>query len=745
MHVWLELLSRELLFVVLLAAIGSAPAAFLSERFDGIARLAMAPVLGLCVGACFTVTLVYFAPTADTGWVVIPLALASLAVAARRARAIPWRPSGRGFLQLAVVAVVILGSFSYPLALRHTAGPDGGYTIADTAGYLSEINGEGHASIRDADRIHAPFADLGLGYWAGYAQGNQELDVSALESSVNHLAGLGATDTHSAFLIAVLLTGALGVFAVVRAVSALPTWAAVLGACLFAGPLFVELFMDGSEAAICGSVVLAPLAALGWEAVRCRRIATLVLFALLLAGLQTLYPLFVPPVALAAAAVVAVLGARRLLRGLPGRTEVLTAGWQLALVALLACAFTPVAFLRNARYWISILNGTFSLAGPPNYALPVKVLPGWVLQTREFYNLPDLSAATPGQLLLGALVPLMLIVVIVFAARRYREALMMVLIAVGAALLAYYTWSSRGCGYCVQRNLIPVGALAAPAVGLGVAAVATLRSPARIPLAAAIALIAILAIGHEGVVERQRMANGSYLLDNQDRVAISALPGDGAVELEGFGQGPAPPMELPVVYNLAEERAYGRVSIATDRDDNRGLLYLGGTQPLGPSFNPNYRYVLTRLAGVSTGRRVVARDGPIALEKRTGDLDVTVTGGVLAATARFDPRGTAWVTPDRPLHFLVAGNSPGARAWVSVVLDATVPVTVHRQPGLSSVQTGRTIRICVPAMATAPVREAGVELGFNPRPAPLPGEAYAPALPPRGVRLLSVRVSPTRC
>ncbi len=200
-----------------------------------------------------------------------------------------------------------------------------------------------------------------------------------------------------------------------------------------------------------------------------------------------------------------------------------------------------------------------------------------------------------------------------------------------------------------------------------------------------------------------------------------------------------------MVYNLVDERAHGRVSVPTDRDDNRGLLYLGGTQPLGPSFTPGYRYVLTRLAGVSTSRRVVARDGPIALEERSQNLDVTVTGGVLVPMARFDPSGTAWVTPDRPLHFLVAGNSPGSQAWISLVLDATVPVRVHREPGLSSVQTGRRIRVCLPATGTPPVREAGVQLGFTPRLAPLPGEPYAPALPPRGVRLLSVRVSPTRC
>ena len=103
------------------------------------------------------------------------------------------------------------------------------------------------------------------------------------------------------------------------------TWAAVLAGYIFAGPLFVELLMDGSEAAICGCAVLAPLAALGSEALRCRRTAALVLFALLVAGLQTLYPLFVPPVVVAAVVALAVVAIRRLRRGLPTRAEVLTA------------------------------------------------------------------------------------------------------------------------------------------------------------------------------------------------------------------------------------------------------------------------------------------------------------------------------------------------------------------------------------------------------------------------------------
>ena len=76
----------------------------------------------------------------------IPLAVLSLALAARRTRGLARWTGGRGILALAVVAlVVILGSFDYALAVRHTVGPDGGYTIADTAGYVSEIDGEVHA------------------------------------------------------------------------------------------------------------------------------------------------------------------------------------------------------------------------------------------------------------------------------------------------------------------------------------------------------------------------------------------------------------------------------------------------------------------------------------------------------------------------------------------------------------------------------------------------------------------------
>ncbi len=771
MHVWLDLIFRELLFVAVVGALGSAPATFLPQRFDRIARLAMAPVLGLCVGVCVTVTLVYYFPARETSWFVVLLALVSLGLAAWRIGGWPLRSSDRrrlaeapegltsersrggarrithhGLIQIAVVVIVILVSFDYPLALRHTVGPEGGWAIADTAGYVSETNGEAHQSIRRTRLNPVPYADLSLYGWAAYAAGYQQLDISALEANLNELTGVGSTDTDSPFLIAVVLVGALAVFALVRAVSGTASWAAVVAGCLFGGPLFVELFMDGSQAAIAGSALLSPTVVLGCEALWGRRLPTLVLFALLLAGLQTVYPLFLPPIVIAAAAAIAFLVVRRLLRSLPTWPEVWLAIGQLALVVGLAAVFTPVAFSRNLRYWSSLLHGSLSFLGLPVYALPFNILPGWVLQTREFYGLVDLSNATAGQLFMGAALPLAMIAVVVFVARRQREVLMMLVVAAAAALLAAYTWFGRDCSYCVQRNLIPIGALAPAALGLGIAGIAALRWRGGVIAAALIGLVVVIAVGHEGIVERQRVANGSYLLDPQERQAVAALPAHpGRVDMEGYSQAPQPPMELPMVYNLLDERSHGEVSIATNRDDNSGLAYLGGVQPLGPAFDPAYAYVLTRLGGISTARRVVARYGAIALEQRTDPLDVSVTGGVSVASARADPTGTAWVNPTRPLHFLVAGSSPTGRAWISLVLAATVPVRASAPAGFSMTREGDTIHICVEALGSGPIRQAGFQLAFVPQPVPPPAERFATPLPPRGVRLVSMRASSTPC
>ena len=765
MNVWVDLISRELLLLVLLGATGLGPATYLPERFDRVTRLAMAPALGLCVCVCVTVTLVYALPVHDTDWVLIVLAVASLALARWRTsrsydaryggefeptrRSAPvrrWQDVARDAMQVALVVTVVLVAFDYPLVLRHTVGPDGGYEIADTAGYVSETNSVAQYSIRHAERLAAPFTDLAAGFWAGYAHNNQQLDLATLEASVNELTGLGSTDTQSPFLIAIVLVGALGAMAAVRGVVGRPTWAAPLAGALFAGPLFAELFMDGSQGALVGSALLAPAVVLGYECLRRRSWSNLALFALVTAGLQTVYPLFLPAVVLGALAALAALVIQRSRRGRPSRREAGRTAAQLAAVIVLAALFTPVAFDRNLHYWIGLLNGSFSLSGLPQYVLPFNVMPGWVLQTREFYGLVDLHNATLGQFALGALVPLVFVAVIVLGLIRHRIATAMLAVAAGAALLAYYTWSSRNCSYCVQRNSIPIAVLAIPALGIGIATLATMWGRVGLAASLAIAALAVVTIGHEGVVERQRLEQGSYLLDSQDRDALAALPaGAGPVELEGFGQGPLPPMELPLVYNLVDERTHGALSVPTATDDGRGLLYLGGAQPLGPSFRPDYTYVLTRLGGIATRRAVVARAGPVALERRTPGMDVTITGGVEAPAERFDASGSAWVGSN-PLRFLAVGGPTSTPAWISLVLRAEVPVKVAPGGDVAGVRMrGGLLRICLRAPAAPVARGAAVKLVFTP-PAPLPPpEPYAAPAPAHAVRLVSMTASAKSC
>ena len=72
-----------------LTALGVGPAAFLGRRFDSAARLAMAPVLGLCVGACLFTTVIWFSAASHSYWLLPVAALVSIGVALWRGFAKP--------------------------------------------------------------------------------------------------------------------------------------------------------------------------------------------------------------------------------------------------------------------------------------------------------------------------------------------------------------------------------------------------------------------------------------------------------------------------------------------------------------------------------------------------------------------------------------------------------------------------------------------------------------------------------
>jgi hypothetical protein len=789
MHIWTDIIAREFLMLATLTALGVGPASLLSRRFDPAARLALAPVLGLCVGTAVFTTLIWFTAASHTYWLPPILALASVAVAWRRKLGLdavgagmsggahgveregaPWRlPLVRlrpfDALALAVVCVVVAAPLSWTLHERHSVGPIG-FEVWDTVGYTSEIDGMGLESIRQAAHGYAmqlahtapvasaatnpattPRASFVQRYWEFYAFGDQNLDAAPLSANLNELAGLHATDTQALFLIVFLVTGALGAFAAVRYAAPRPLWVAPLGGLLFAGPFFMQLIADGSQAAVCGLAVILPLAAVSADVLRERRVATLVLCALLFSGLMALYPLFVSGAVLAAAVVLVVLGALRWRRGRLTRGTLVAAGASLALVLALSAVFDLVSFTRDLGYWHAVLSGGY-YAGLPQYHLPFAVVPGWLLQTREFYFLTELGGAPFDQLVLAVALPALLLATIVFGVVRRRAGLVLVPVAVAFLLLAEYTSAAHGCSYCTDRALLPVAPVGIGLLALGVAALASAGKPWLRWAGVAVAVLALVAVGERARQERLRFADGGYFLDAGDRALISHVPpGSGAVDLEGYSEvlGKAPG-ELPLVYDAVWEHDDGEVSVPSNYVDNAGLAYLGEANPANPQFLPDYRYVLTRFGGVQTDRRVIARTGSLALEERDGPLDATAVSGLGLPLVRLAYEGFPWV--EGPLHMIVTGGARGGDprpVWIEARFSHAVPVSVPAQPGVRArLLPDHVLAACVQARGAPPLRRGTIALAFSPLPGAIPAEPFALPEPPQGVQLTALRAV-SRC
>lgn len=747
MHIWIDLIFREFALLALLLAVGSGPVAWLGARFDPAARFALAPVFGLCLSTAVTETLVQWEPARSTYLVLIPLALGSLAVAWPRGL-FAKRLELRDVAGLALVCLVVSGPLLYSLHERASVGPVA-FNVYDAAGYVGVTDAMQSRSIEQATAV-VRRDDLIQQFWSSYAGGFQNLDATSLEASFNDILGLHASDTNSAFLLALLLVGAFGAFAAIRFLTQTKSWAAVLAGCLFGGPFFIHLWADSSQAAICGLALVLPIALLGIELTRSWRLADTLLLGLLAAGVVTLYPLFAPPLVIAAALLIGFL----LLRAARKRTLTLrlVAGGALRIAAVpaVAAAISPVAFGRDLRYWQAILQGAVPFSGLPQYHLPIGVLPGWLLQTREFYQLVDLGRGGAKGLILAVILPLLFVLLIGYGLKRFRIACGALSLLVACGVLATYVHSANGCNYCVQRNLLPLGPLLAALLSLGIFAL--LSQPARYLRGAGAVglLLVVVAVGDRARTDRLLVVDQAYIQDSANRYVLNALPArHGTLEVEGFGSSLRAPGELPLVYELADERVHGRISLPAEVSDYSALAYLGGIRTAGPEFKPDYSYVLTRFAGILTTRRLIARSGGIALEKRTQPLDVTLGGGLGAPLARLDTEGAAWVQGGllrEPVLVYVTGPSGGARVWARLRFEVGQGVGVPAQPGVTAGLAGTSLTVCVPARGRDPVRRAALNLSFMPLFPPTPHEAYPLLpLPAEGVRLASMTAVTGRC
>jgi hypothetical protein len=758
MHIWTALVAREAALLTILALLGAGPASLLSERFDAATRLALAPALGFCIGTCVATTVIAFAPAGDTYWMLIPLALASAGVAAARTRR--GRGSWRARLPLRdaaallVVLLAVAGPLTYTLHEHHTVGP-AVYGYTDVDNYVAEPDGAQTLSLAAARsafaRHHTPgsVANYTQFWWTWVAHLDSNLDAAPLYANVNALLGLAGSDTYAPFLIVLLLAGALGAFAAVRYLSRSRTPMAVLAGALFGGAFFLELWFDSFQAAIAGLALVLPFAILSAETLRKPRATEIVLIGLVLATLLTVYPLFIPLLA-GAAAVVLVAYGLTIRRG-GGALRPLARGvaWAVVAVAGLTVALDPVGFGRDLTYYGLILNNTLALPRV-GFHLGVDVIPGWLAQTREFWNMPSLASAGPKQLVLGAVLPAVFLAFIVVGLLRYRRALVLVALAGVCAIVAEYSYASRGaCTYCAERNLLALGPIIAVLIALGLCAL--LAMPARWAKAAGIAgaVLVLGAVAQRARIELRRFSQASYFLDSADRTVLASLPpaGRGRIELEGFGASTYAQAEQPLVYHLLNERSGGRASIILGSDVGNALEYIdfGSVEPPGPEFSPGYTYVLTRFGGVSTNRRVIARSGGVALERRAQPLDVTPYAGLAVPLERLDRAGIPWVQPQYPVRLYVNGYDGGRPAWARLTFTSLSSITVPRQSGVRVRVSGHTATACVRASGAGPIRHAEIRVSAPVAPGVAPGDEFQPRMPLIGVALTGMRAVAGRC
>jgi hypothetical protein len=714
---WLELLLEAALVVLVITGLGIGPAAWLApgRRFPWYA---LAPAYGLAVGAVLLTTAADMMTMRRAAWaVLLPALLVSIGAAVvawsrgrvgsgRRWRTAPW-------LVASVLAALLIAGL--PLASRDSTGPLG-YVVNDaTGGYPAQEMGLRSNTLGERGDwgpdwdFSAAFAER----WG--AKGFQQVGYDAVEASIQVSFGWRSTDTQSAFLIALVVIGAAGAFAAGVGLTRGPGWVGALAALFYAGPLTMQLTIDGSQAALSGLALIGPLALAGAWFIESRTRIPFIAAAVLGAGLQTLYPLIFPTIVLAAAFLAAVPVVRAARRGLRGVPRALWTSYG-PLAALLLCALlvSPVALERNLRYWSAVIGNDFlgGLAAIfPQYGLPFPRVVTWLAQVRAFPYFTDTSSAVGAQEILVSLVVLVLIGgLVVVGMIRFPRARVLLAIGVAATLLATVAYRGEGCVYCMQRNLVVLG----PVIGLGlVAGLLTLSRRGVWGRGAAVAgALMLVGTGAAGAATIVRRADdGGYALPATATRTIDALEGRrGAVMLEGANASYLAVHELTALYYALRERTAGPIWLDDAYDDHQGLWTFGPNTTPAVTFRGGYRWVLTRLPSIETQRATIARHGAYALQRRLASADVTVLSGVAADASTGEAGGRAWV--EGPLVFRVSTLAPQQAALV-VRLRTAGPLRALDPPSARLRRVaGDTWEACVPLGVVRGRRDVALGLGF---------------------------------
>jgi hypothetical protein len=659
----------EIGFLVVFTALGLGFACML--RGTPTPRLVLAPLLGLAVAASVLTTASLALTMRSAAWIVlIPIGLVSLGLAVwqiRRGRRID-------LAETAIPAVLVVAGLllaSAPAVSRDTVGPFG-LGVYDALGYIqTDLWLQEHTLLDDPPPDSGRW-DLTLAYGHALTQDETRIGVSVVNAAVAGLFGLPPDETIFAFLATLFALLPATIWVVARRLGA-GRVAAALGACFGLSPAMFTLVADSALANLSALVLAPPALAFALHGLERRQIDELLIAAVLLGGLISVYPEFIPPVAIVAAAGIA-LYALRLLLPSPSwaRTRALVSG--LALLGVGIAVLAPLSLYRALSYLSRIGGDTGLFAGLPPRFMTFENSGAWAFGVLHVYQLQRFDLLSGLKTTVAVALPFALAGVIAVGAFRGRRAVSLVLIpivvSIALGLLAYRRYQGGHCEYCLWKSLTFMLPFLGVGLAVGVDAVLRWNGPAGLTRVASRSAVIVLALVAVGVLARtdQKVARAlehtpaaslTGLRDLAD--ANLSLPEEAHVLVEGAEASNAPKWTVPEAYVAARGLHDARPSLPlAPRDD---ALYLGVGVPSPPDqlYAPNYDYVLSAFPGLRSNRTPLAKRGTYALFRRA-PTDVAIVGASSALDPAEGQQSSPWVLG--PLQHWISAQAPRRAAVI---------------------------------------------------------------------------------
>jgi hypothetical protein len=654
-------------YLVIFGAVGSGPVFVLARSAES--RLLLAPAFGLAIAASILTTASLVLTMHTAAWVVlVPAALVSLGIAAwriRRERVVATR--GTAIAAAFVVAGILLAAA--PAIDRGTVGPFG-LGVYDALGYVhTDLWLQGHTLLDDPP-ADASRWDLSLTYGHALTEDNTRIGVSVVNAAGASLFGQRPDETLFAFLAMLFALVPVTVWIVARRLGAGPLGAS-FGACFGLSPALFTLVGDSALANLI-AVVLAPLAfvfaVLGLER---RNVRELVLAGILVAGLASVYPEFIPPLAFSGLLAVAILTVRLLRR--TGSWDVLRGLlFGIAVLAGVVVILAPLSAFRAYSYLSRIGGDSPLFAGLPRRFMTFENSGAWAFGVLHVYQLQRFDVLSHSKMVLAVVLPIALSLLVAVGAVRSTRTVSLVLVPIVVpivlGLLAYDRYQSGHCEYCLWKSLTFMLPFLGVGLALGLDAVwgfGLWRTALRISVAA-LAVVAVAVVLRTDTKLVRALAHspaaGATALRNLDDAHVP-LPDHAEVLVEGAEATYAPKWTVPEAYYATRSLDDARPSLPLARDD---ALYLGagaGT-PARQFYDPRYGYVLTAYPGVRSDRKQLAIRGDYGLFRRA-PTDVSVVGASTAIDPNAGNETIPWLL--NPVQLWISASRP-RRAGVLVHL-----------------------------------------------------------------------------